>query len=287
MAYGKSIELFLVNGTADSLIIAELSNWNGKAIKIPRIEVASCSRDDITQAGVYFLFCKEDDGSDSVYIGEAENVKDRLVQHIHDYQSEKEKYYWNTAVIFIGRDLNKALIRYLENRFVEIARNCKRYSVLTKNTYRNTVIKESQKAVMEEFVDNVKILINALGYKVLEPLLQTNREISGAEDEKLFIAAGGASAAGIVTAEGFVVFKGSTVNEKTSSKSLSPGLKKLRDKLFAEGKVDNLITTEDILFSSSSAAADFVLGYSVSGPRTWKRKDGLTLKEIEEKETTD
>ena len=37
MAYGKSIELFLVNGTADSLIIAELSNWNGKAIKIPRI----------------------------------------------------------------------------------------------------------------------------------------------------------------------------------------------------------------------------------------------------------
>ena len=62
MAYGKSIELFLVNGTADSLIIAELSNWNGKAIKIPRIEVASCNRDDITQAGVYFLFCKEDDG---------------------------------------------------------------------------------------------------------------------------------------------------------------------------------------------------------------------------------
>ena len=34
MAYGKSIELFLVNGTADSLTIAELSNWNGKAIKI-------------------------------------------------------------------------------------------------------------------------------------------------------------------------------------------------------------------------------------------------------------
>lgn len=287
MAYGKSIELFLVNGTADSLIIAELSNWNGKAIKIPRIEVASCSRDDITQAGVYFLFCKGDDGSDSVYIGEAENVKDRLVQHIHDYQSEKEKYYWNTAVIFIGRDLNKALIRYLENRFVEIARNCKRYSVLTKNTYRNTVIKESQKAVMEEFVDNVKILINALGYKVLEPLLQTNGEMLGVDDEKLFITAGGVSATGIVTAEGFVVFKGSTVNQKTSSKSLSPGLKKLRDKLFAEGKVDNLVTTENILFSSSSAAADFVLGYSVSGPRTWKRTDGLTLREIEEKETTD
>ena len=47
MAYGKSIELFLVNGTADSLITAELSNWNGKAVKIPRIEVSTCNRDDI------------------------------------------------------------------------------------------------------------------------------------------------------------------------------------------------------------------------------------------------
>lgn len=281
MAYGKSIELFLVSGTADSLITAELSNWNGKAIKIPRIEVAVCNRDDISQAGVYFLFCKEDDGSDSVYIGEAENVKERLVQHLRDYQSEKEKYYWNTAVIFIGRDLNKALIRYLENRFVEIARNCKRYIVLTKNTYRNTVMKESQVAVMEEFVDNVKILINVLGYKVLEPLLQASNDEKISDEEELFINIGNTSAMGMVTTEGFVVLKGSVVNEKTSAKSLTVGMKRLREKIFAEGKVENLVTTEDILFSSSSAAADFVLGYSASGPRTWKTKDGRTLKEIE------
>jgi len=286
MAYGKTIELFLVNGTADSLITAELSNWNGKALKIPRIEVASCNRDDITQAGVYFLFCKEDDGSDSVYIGEAENVKDRLVQHLRDYQSEKEKFHWNTAVIFVGRDLNKALIRYLENRFVEIARSCKRYLVLTKNTYRNTVMKESQIAVMEEFVDNVKVLINALGYKVLDPLLQVGDDASDAE-ELLYISIGSTSATGQVTAEGFVVLKGATINEKTSAKSLSAGMKKLRDRIFAEGKVENLVTTEDILFSSSSAAADFVLGYSASGPRTWKTKDGRSLKEIEDSATKD
>ena len=93
MSYGKAIELFLVNGTADSLITAELSNWNGKAIKIPRTEVSGCNRDDVTGAGVYFLICQEDDGTDSVYIGEAENVQDRLVQHLREYQSGKEKYY--------------------------------------------------------------------------------------------------------------------------------------------------------------------------------------------------
>lgn len=286
MAYGKAIELFLVNGTADSLITAELSNWNGKALKIPRIEVAACNREDIAQAGVYFLFCKEDDGTDSVYIGEAENVKERLVQHIRDYQAEKEKYYWNTAVIFIGRDLNKALIRYLENRFVEVARSCKRYKVLTKNTYRNTVMKESQIAVMEEFIDNVKVLINTLGYKVLDPLVQTSADLNATEEEQdLFITSGNASASGRVTAEGFVVYKGSVVNSKTSAKSLSAGMTKMRERLFAEGKVDNQTTTEDILFSSSSAAADFVVGYSVSGPRTWKTKEGKTLKEIEDSAT--
>lgn len=281
MLYGKTIELFLVNGTADSLITAELSNWNGKAIKIPRIEVSACNREDISQAGIYFLFCKEDDGTDSVYIGEAENVKERLVQHMRDYQSEKEKYYWNTAVIFIGRDLNKAHIRYLENRFVEIARKCNRYIVLTKNTYRNTVMKESQVAVMEEFVDNVKTLINALGYKVLDPLTKSIDGQNSNTAETFYINKGSINAVGKITPEGFVVLKGSSINEKTNEKSLGVGYAKLRNKLIQDGKVANQITTEDILFSSSSAASNFVLGYSVSGPRTWKNKNGQTISEIE------
>lgn len=280
MTYGKVIELFLVNGTADSLITAELSNWNGMAVKIPRVELSSCNNDDITKPGVYFLFCKEDDGSDSVYIGEAENVQERLKQHVRDYQSEKETYYWNTAVIFVGRDLNQAMIRYLENQFVQIARESKRYLVLTKNTYQNTVLKDSQKAVMEEFIDNVKTLINALGYKVLEPLVQADLQSRKIDDEVLYITSGSVNARGMVTSEGFVVLSGTTVNE-TTAQSLSPGMLKLRKDLLDSTKVENLTTIEDILFSSSSAAADFVLGYSASGPRSWKAKNGRTLKEIE------
>lgn len=291
MAYGKSIELFLVNGTADSLITAELSNWNGKAIKIPRIEVAACNREDITQAGVYFLFCKEDDGTDSVYIGEAENVKDRLVQHLRDYQSEKEKYYWNTAVIFVGRDLNKALIRYLENRFVEIARNCKRYTVLTKNTYRNTVMKESQIAVMEEFVDNVKVLISALGYKVLEafnkPVLSQenvekneNKETLKFHLERTIKNVGKVIADGNRTSEGFVVLSGSII-ASTDDNTIPVILKERR----AKANITNGILQEDMLFSSPSYAAMFVIGKSANGQTSWKTEEGRTLKEVEEEES--
>lgn len=291
MAYGKPIELFLVNGSADSLITAELSNWNGKAIKIPRIEVASCNRDDITQAGVYFLFCKEDDGSDSVYIGEAENVKERLVQHLRDYQSEKEKYYWTTAAIFIGRDLNKALIRYLENRFVEIARACKRYTVLTKNTYKNTVMKESQIAVMEEFVDNVKTLISALGYKVLEPLnkpviiVSDVGEHSDTEDlslhlERTIKGLGKVEADGVRTSEGFVVLQGSRIAVEDDD-TIPVVLKQQRRKV----SVIDGVLQEDVLFSSPSYAAMFVIGKSANGLISWKDETGRSLKDIENSET--
>lgn len=291
MAYSKSIELFLVNGSADSLITAELSNWNGKAIKIPRIEVASCNRDDITQAGVYFLFCKEDDSSDSVYIGEAENVKERLVQHLRDYQSEKEKYYWTTAAVFIGRDLNKALIRYLENRFVEIARACKRYTVLTKNTYKNTVMKESQIAVMEEFVDNVKTLISALGYKVLEPLnkpiVVSNEGSDNAETEDLSLhlertikGVGKVEADGVRTSEGFVVLQGSHIAVEDDD-TIPAVLKEQRRKVSV---VDGVLQ-EDVLFSSPSYAAMFVIGKSANGLTSWKDENGRSLKDIENSET--
>lgn len=54
MAYGQAIELFLVDGVPDGLITAELSNWNGKAIKIPRTDIISCDRPDIKDVGGIF-----------------------------------------------------------------------------------------------------------------------------------------------------------------------------------------------------------------------------------------
>ena len=135
----------------------------GKAIKIPRTEVHKLRPGRYERGRCLFSVLLGRGRRSPVYIGEAENVLERLNQHLRDYQTGKEKYYWNTAVIFVGRDLNKALIRYLENRLVEIARDSKSYVVLTKNTYKNTVMKESQVAVMEEFIENVKILISTLG----------------------------------------------------------------------------------------------------------------------------
>ncbi|MCR5346144.1 MAG: GIY-YIG nuclease family protein [Fretibacterium sp.] len=277
MTYGKAIELFLVNGTAESLITAELSNWNGKAVKIPRTDVLACDREDIKGVGVYFLICQEDDGTDSVYIGEAENVLDRLTQHLRDYQSGKENYYWNTAVVFVGRDLNKALIRYLENRFVEIAKECGRYRILTKNTFRNTVLKESQIASMEEFIDNVKILINALGYKVLVPVPQAT-----ADTVHLYCKGAGAQAKGFVSAGGFTVLKGSTVSDHIvpSFETHGKGYLNLRNELVKEGIIADGVFVRDYEFNAPSAASAVVLGHTSNGNVDWKTADGVRLRDL-------
>lgn len=277
MVYGKSIELFLVNGTAEGLVTAELSNWNGKSIKIPRTGVLGCDREDVKGAGVYFLFCQEESGDDSVYIGEAENVLDRLNQHLRDYHSGKEKYYWNTAVVFVGRDLNKALIRYLENRLVEIARDSKRYIVLTRNTYKNTVMKESQIAVMEEFIENVKILISTLGYKVLVPAPQATDETV-----YLYCKGSGANAKGFVSAGGFTVLKDSVISDhivpslETSGKTYYI----LRNKLELDGTISDRIFTRNYEFSAPSAASAVILGHTSNGNIDWKTADGTKLRDL-------
>ena len=279
MAHGKTIELFLVNGTADSLVTAELSNWNGKAIKIPRTEVPECDREDIKDIGVYFLICQEDDGTDSVYIGEAENIKNRLTQHIQEYKKGNEKYYWNTAVVFVGHDLNKALIRYLENRFVSIAKECGRCSLLTKNTYKETVLKESQIAGMEEFIDNVKILMNTLGYNLLVPPPK-----AGNNTVYLYCSGKDYNATGFVTPGGFTVVKGSKVRGKSvpSFEVRAKSYYNLRNMLILDGVIADGVFTHDYEFKAPTAASAVIMGRTANGKIDWKTDKGVCLKDLKD-----
>lgn len=69
MKFGKTIKIFLIDADANVRMSCELSNWSGKAYKIPRIKIKDCSdRTNLTSTGVYLLFGKDDDGRDQVYI---------------------------------------------------------------------------------------------------------------------------------------------------------------------------------------------------------------------------
>lgn len=282
MKFGKTIKIFLIDGDPNGRMSCELSNWSGKAYKIPRVKIKDCTdRDDLTSTGVYLLFGKDEEGKDQVYIGEAESILKRLNQQL------TSKDFWNEAIVFISKDenLNKAHIKYLENRLHDIAKAANRYKVDNSIIPTQSSISESDRAEMEEFIEYIKMLVNTLGHKVFDE----KREFKPKQNTFFIKAARGADGQGEPTSDGFVVLKGSKAAGSTVT-SMTSNFITLRQKLIDEGVLVNkgeyLEFPDDYIFSSPSTAASIVLGRNANGLTEWKLKDGRTLKDFESNERT-
>lgn len=277
MNYGKSIRLFLIEGIADGRWMCELSNWTGKAYKIPRNCVKESSdREELKNTGIYFLFGKSDETDTyRVYIGEAENIYERLLTHL------KEKDFWHECVVFISKDnnLNKAHVKYLENRMYTIAKEAGRYQLENSNIPTQSSLSEADRAEMEEFINNAKLLLSAVGHKVLEATAIPSKTNN---DPEIFVFEGkDYKATGTTTADGFVVFKNSILSKKANS-SLTKSLIDKRNKLISENIIDSAFTfTKDYIFSSPSTAASIISGNSTNGKTAWRNSQGMTLKDYE------
>ena len=282
--YGKTIKTFLIDGDPNGRMTCELSNWTGKAFKIPRKQITeSNNRGELDGTGVYILFGRSDklENRDLAYIGEAEGIYKRLVQHL------SAKDFWNEVIVFVSKDenLNKAHIKYLENRLFEIATEVNRCDLDNGNIPPKPSISESDEAEMEEFIDNIKLLVNTLGFKIFEKLIQINQSKEEQEKSIFYIeAARGAKAKGQSTTEGFVVLKDSFIANSVTN-SFSKNWLKLRELLINDGTVQDIdgkfVFTKDYLFTSPSTAAAIVMGRSANGLSEWKLKNGRVLKAVE------
>ncbi|GAB3825926.1 GIY-YIG nuclease family protein [Pontibacter rugosus] len=280
MKFGKTIKIFLIDGDPNGRMTCELSNWTGKAYRIPRVKVKECiDRQDLNNPGIYLLFGKSEDGFDKVYVGEAEEIFRRLQQQV------SQRDFWNEAITFISKDenLNKAHIKYIENRLHTLAKDAGRYQLENSVIPTQSSISESDRAEMEEFISNIRLLVNTLGHKVFEE----KREVKNNDEQQpIFYLRGarGAEAQGEPTAEGFVVFKGSRAT-LSNVNSISPSFAKYRQQLIEQnilqqnGEVYEFM--EDSVFSSPSTAAVMVMGRNANGLLEWKLPSGVTLKEFE------
>ena len=276
MAFGKTIKIFLIDGDPNGRMSCELSNWTGKAYKIPRIKIKDCSdRSDLNTTGVYLLFGKNEEGNDLVYIGEAENVLVRLNQHL------SSKDFWKETIVFISKDenLNKAHIKYLENRLHDLGTKTNRYVIENGCTPTLSSISESDRSEMEEFIENIKLMVNTLGHKVFED----KRELSTSRKDKelLYIKSSrGCDAIAEQTSEGFLVLQGSKIADSVTP-SISKSIKDVRIDLIDKNIIVDYEFKEDYIFSSPSYAATIVMGRSANGLTEWKTIDGKILKSLE------
>jgi len=283
MTIGKSIKLYLVNGNPSGVICSYLSNWNGQAIKIPRNKLADVKkRDEVNNIGVYLLFGYSNENPEElkIYIGEADNLYKRLAQHA----KSDEKDFWNEAIAFSSKDdnLTKGHIKYLEYRLINILGKNKNYDLINNLNPSKPKLSEMDEDEMEMFLDNMKILIPVLGYKLF---VSKNKSKAKKSFYKLKIS--GIKAKGDRTDNGFIVYKNSQIKDSIAN-SLSEGYKAIRKMLIEKNIIDEdkKIFIEDYEFSSPSAAAAIIMGYPMNGRTAWKDENEKTLKqnEIEELE---
>ncbi|REH54918.1 uncharacterized protein DUF4357 [Tenacibaculum gallaicum] len=302
MTLGKSIRIYLKEGSVTGIKFAEVVNQTIQALSCPRTKISELNKyffDEINTQGVYFLIgFEEKTGKQIVYIGEAENVWDRLKNH------DSKKDFWNEVIVYTSKDdnLTKSHIKYLESRIVEIANGTKRYGLKNGNNPTLSSLPLPDRDAMEEFLSNIKILTGTLGHKFLEnpiaikniPEIDTsitagtesNVIIDTMGELELNLNVSGIQASAVQTNEGLVVLEGSQTS-KNPTKNYGYGT--LRDNLLSEGIIKlnsdgELIFTRNYLFNSVSAAAAVILGYSVNGRNVWKNSEGKSIKEIEKSE---
>lgn len=276
-----TIKLFLPYGDAKRLRTAEVSNWTGKALAAPRVELDDLlNREEMGHSGVYFLFgANASTGSQLAYIGEAEVIRERLKQH-------KAKDFWNAAVVFVSKDenLTKAHIRFLENRLMQEAKEAGRYQLENTNS-SNPKLPESDREDMEVFLARIRQVLPVLGSDLLSPILNRVKRVP--EREELFCKNKDAQARGRRTESGFVVYAGSTavLSERPSAATRHPYVVALRAQMQQNGTLveDNGVYrfTKDTEFNSPSAAAAVIHGGGANGLTEWKNSDGKMLKQIE------
>lgn len=279
MSFSKTIQMYIFDGNPNGRIMCELSNWNGRVYKISRNELLQFSqREDAQNTGVYFLFGKDDENNDTVYIGEAEKMIVRLKQHLKDSE------YWNDCIAVISKDnlLNKAHVKYLENAFYMLAQKSGRYNILNSTVPTCSSVSEYDEAMLQEFISNAKLLVNTLGYKAFDTIDDSN--VNQRDEAEYFYikAARGANAKGLIVSDGFAVMKGSIIASSTVL-SMSESLKNRRNSLIKKGIVnENFEFTKDYIFTSPSLAASIVMGRSANGLTEWKNDKNKSIKNLEE-----
>lgn len=288
---GKSVRLFLVDGSPQGMRTAEVGNWTGLALVCPRTDLSRLGeREEVQRTGVYILIGPSETSASghAVYVGEGDEVWGRLSSH------DTRKDFWTWVVLFVSKDANltKAHVRWLESTLVREIRQARRAEVLNGNEPPAGRLPEADTSDMETFFENVRLLLPTLGLNVFAV------EAPAAGEQRKFeltleLKWEDAKAECVVREGQFVVQPGSTARTKEVD-SLGEGSRILRKSLRDAGVLVPipgngalLQFTQEYAFDSPSAAASVVAGTGLNGRAAWKVKpSGESYKEWQERQVT-
>jgi hypothetical protein len=289
----QSLELFFIDGKPDGMLTAEVFNWTGHVLMTPRTQLsAALKRAEARYTGVYLLL-GEDDNGPLVYIGEGEDIGDRIKSH------DTKKDWWTIAVLITSaaNNLNKAHVKYLESRLVEEARRIGKIALDNGNTPPRPSLSEAARANMENFLEYILMVLPALR---IDSFLANTRPKSSARISPLDSSAEsapptfmlntpkhGIEATAVLENGEFVVQAGSKVSYRWKGKGTEEtGYARLFAELVKSGVLaehgNSRMFSDNYAFKSPSAAAAVVNGRPANGTIEWKLISGKTYKEWEQ-----
>ncbi|MBP2544352.1 GIY-YIG nuclease family protein [Acinetobacter guillouiae] len=281
MAHGKSIKMFLADGSPNGILTAEIINWTGHVLSAPRTKLSELiQREECSRTGVYFLV-----GYDSenllpiVYIGESDDVANRLKQH-NRTEEAGGKDFWEKVCLVTSKDQNitKTHIKYLESRLIEIARRGSQCHLMNGTSHQYSKLPESDTADMEYFLEQIQVVLPVLGFYFLKELKRSSEKLQNStnnfltefvSETEFYLTTKDINASAKVIDGDFVVLKGSKVQRLSNS---TFNYTMLRNSLIERGVIDpiDFIFTQDYSFNSPSAASGVIQGRSSNGRKEWK-----------------
>ena len=301
---GRSLELFFIDGRADGMLTAEVFNWTGHVLVTPRTQISTAlKRKQAQHTGVYILF-GEKDGESVAYIGEGQNISERIRNH--DYGKD----WWDTAVLVTttADNLNKAHVQYLEARLIEEARDASKIKLENGKSPTLPSLTEAAQTNMEVFLEYTLMILPALR---IDCFIRNTRSSSRDSDHavtetdiplfELHAKKNNIYAKAKLMNGEFVVQSGSHARhdwygDKTESSSYRQLYYELvRIGVLVESEESKSVTgdlrrrvfKEDYAFRSPSAAASVVVGRIANGTTEWKVRDQKkTYKEWEREQIT-
>ena len=265
------ISTICYDGLAEGLVKVEIANRTVQILKSPQTKIdEALNHLDKAYTGVYILLGDEGEKRE-IYIGEAEDIRMRITQHVKDYK-------WWTSVVFItelGNRLNKAEIKYVESQLINKAKSISKLKTINKKNEKAPSLKEHEQLKIDAFLDDVltilpfaqvRVFVNDTISDELSALFEFKYKPHNSEQELK-------ATATILDNGKFMVLKGSmfcnSPKESTQKTYSNLHAKMVKDKELKDAKGYKILTINKE-FKHPTEATSTIVGYNMKNNEKWK-----------------
>jgi hypothetical protein len=157
-----AVRIFLQDGTVDGVKFVAKSKWIGRGIVIPRALLGDeLERTELNSSGVYLLVGAEEEGRQSISIGSAAPLAERL----RDEAAKSD--FWSWVLISNAKKgaLSLDTIQYLEVRLLQMARQSCHLQLVHSRDIALPKLDQHEQDAAEEYLQHLLCICPVVGLR--------------------------------------------------------------------------------------------------------------------------